>query len=52
MPQYSAIRLLVLPCANTGPFPNDERIPLDEGGAFWKILRYHNMTMSRHIVRL
>jgi hypothetical protein len=52
MPQYSAIGLLLLPCANTGLFPNDERIPLDEGGAFWMILRYHNLTMWRNIVRL
>ena len=40
MPQYSAIGLLLLPCANTGPFPNDERIPLDEEGAFWMILSH------------
>ena len=52
MPHHSAIWLLLRPCANTGPFPNDERIPLTEGGASWMILRYHNLTMLRNIVRL
>ena len=53
MPQYSAIGLLLLPCANTGPFPNDERIPLDEGGASWMILKHlSNASPAFNIERL